>query len=349
MTEQQIYEAMLETFRQETGYEMTEETDLAVRLRAAAGQIMGLYHYADYTLHQAFPQTAEGENLDRHGALRGVERQGATYANGYLQFMVSEAREEDLAIPAGTVCISGDHVAYETWEDAVLPAGAYAVEVAAVAVIPGSGGNAPVGTITSMQSPPEGIESVRNTSAFLGGRDQEEDESYRARILAAYHGLGNGANAAYYQAVTEKVDGVEYVRIVPRINGIGTVGIVLASAGDGMEEAVLEGVAAVMEEYREIGVEVTVLEAENVKVDISAGLLPGEGVTLEEAKVAAEAAVLGCFQGNCIGKCLYLSELTHAMMDTGKLKNVVISAPAEDVAIAESQRPVPGTISMEGV
>lgn len=348
MTETEIYQEMLETFQQETGYEMTVDADLAVRLRAAAAQIMSLYHYADYTYRQAFPQTAEGDSLDLHGALRGVERLGAAKANGYLRFMISEPLDEDLVIPAGTVCVSRNLMSYETGADGVLPAGETAVEVYAYAVEAGSRSNAEANTILIMQAPPDGIERVTNPGAFLGGRDQELDESYRERIMTAYHGLSNGANAAYYKTMAEKVGGVEYVSVVPRIDGIGTVAVVLASSGGSVDLNVLVDVETAMEECRGLGVDVRVLEAENVSVDMVLKLVPVSGVTLEEAKSKAETALAACFQGNRIGKGIYLAELTHAVMDTGVVENVLFSAPTEDVAIGATQRPVPGTVTMEG-
>lgn len=348
MTESEIYQEMLSTFEQETGYEMAADADLAVRLRAAAAQIMSLYHYADYTYRQAFPQTAEGDSLDLHGELRGVSRLGAAKASGYLQFGISAPLEEDLVIPAGTICVSRSLVTYETGEAGILPAGETAVEVYAYAVEAGSQGNAAEDTIVVLQSPPDGIETVTNTGAFSGGRDQEEDESYRGRILSAYNSLANGANAAYYKAMAETVGGVEYVSVVPRIDGVGTVAVVLAASGGSVDLKVLSDVEETLLGCCGLGVDVRVLEAEDVSVELALQLTPMNGVHLEEAKGAAEAALAKCFQGNRIGKSVCLAELTHAVMDTGLISNVIFTAPAEDVVISELQRPVPGTITLEG-
>ena len=348
MTETDIYQKMLETFRQETGYEMAAEADLAVRLRAAAAQIMSLYQYADYTYRQAFPQTAEGDSLELHGALRGVERLGAVKAGGYLRFSVSEALYEDLLIPAGTVCVSRSLRSYATGEDAVLPAGHTGVEVYAYALEGGSDGNTEADTIVMLQSPPDGIQNVTNPGAFLGGRDEEDDESYRQRILSSYRSLANGANAAYYKAMAEQVEGVEYVSVVPRIDGVGTVAVVLAASGGQVPVRVLAAVADAMEACKSLGVDVRVLEAEDVSVNISMTLTPAVGVTLEEAKAKAEAALAACFRGNRIGMPLYLAELTHGVMATGKVNNVMFSAPAGDVTVTATQRLVPGIITVEG-
>lgn len=347
MTEEKIYEEMLETFRQATGYTMTAEADLAVRLRAAAAQIMGLYRYADHTYRQAFPQTAEGENLDLHGALYGVTRLGAEAAVGFLQFSISQPLEEALLIPAGTVCISRSQVSYATVAEGVIPAGKTSAEVYGMALEPGSQGNTARGNIIRMQSPPDGIAGVVNSSDFLGGKDQEDDESYRSRIMDACRGLGNGANVAFYKNLVTQVGGVEYAAIFPCMNGAGTVGVVLAAMEGGVDAQVLADVEATLEAYKEAGVTVSVQAAEDMPVDIVATLYPGEHISTEEAKAKAETALTALFQGNTIGKKIYVAELVHCIMATGGVENVVITSPAADIVTPETARAVLGSVTLE--
>ena len=52
---------MMAAFRQETGMEAAQTSDLAVRLYAVAAQIQALYVQADWVGRQCFPQSAEGE------------------------------------------------------------------------------------------------------------------------------------------------------------------------------------------------------------------------------------------------------------------------------------------------
>ena len=103
----ELYRQMLDVFTEKTGFSMDDSADLAVRLYAAAAQLQTLYIYADWALAQSFPQTAEGEYLDRHAALRGIARKDGEKAHGVLRFRVELAREDDLTIPAGTVRDAG--------------------------------------------------------------------------------------------------------------------------------------------------------------------------------------------------------------------------------------------------
>ena len=71
---EEIYGEMLDCFAQRTGLRPAEGCDLAARLYAVAAQIYAMYVQAQWVERQCFPQTAEGEDLDRHAALRGLER-----------------------------------------------------------------------------------------------------------------------------------------------------------------------------------------------------------------------------------------------------------------------------------
>ena len=107
-------------FQEETGLVPAGDGDLAVRLYAVAAQIYAMYVQAQWVERQCFPQTAEGEDLDRHAALRGLERREAAKAEGSIQFSVDTASATDRPIPAGTVCMTAEQVRFETLEDVVL-------------------------------------------------------------------------------------------------------------------------------------------------------------------------------------------------------------------------------------
>ena len=99
---EEIYQAMLETISERSGFSPAEDCDLAVRLYAAAAQVQALELQADWVLDQSFPQTAQGVYLERHAAMRGLSRTNATRAVGTLRFSAQTAPTADLTIPAGS-------------------------------------------------------------------------------------------------------------------------------------------------------------------------------------------------------------------------------------------------------
>ena len=156
-TAEAIYDEMADQFAQETGMELAGAGEMAVRLRALAAQVYGLYLESAWTRKQCFPQTATGEDLDRHAFLRGVTRLPASRAAGTLRFSVQTAGTADLPIPQGTVCLTAGLVAFATTQDGVLAAGQTQVDLPAQAVEPGPGGNVPAGTVQTMSVAPVGI------------------------------------------------------------------------------------------------------------------------------------------------------------------------------------------------
>lgn len=112
----EIYGDMLAVFADETGVALRGDGDLAVRLYAVAAQVHGLYVQTEWVKRQCFPQTAQGEHLDLHATLRGLERRPAVAAEGVITFAVDAPAQSERPIPKGTVCMTAGQVRFETAE-----------------------------------------------------------------------------------------------------------------------------------------------------------------------------------------------------------------------------------------
>ncbi len=199
-TAEAIYDEMADQFAQETGMELAGAGEMAVRLRALAAQVYGLYLESAWTRKQCFPQTATGEDLDRHAFLRGVTRLPASRAAGTLRFSVQTAGTADLPIPQGTVCLTAGLVAFATTQEGVLAAGQTQVDLPAQAVEPGPGGNVPAGTVQTMSVAPVGIAACTNPAPFTGGRAAEGDEALRE-----YTRRFDGADLERFEVTAEEL------------------------------------------------------------------------------------------------------------------------------------------------
>ena len=225
MTVEELYGQMVDTFQRETGLALAGDGDMAVRLYAVAAQLYALYVQADWVGRQCFPQTAQGDYLDKHAQLRGLERRAATAAVGVLSFETDHPPEADLSIPEGTVCMTAAQVRFETTETGVLKAGQTSAQVRARAVEPGAAGNAAAGTVRAMAVAPVGVSRCTNPEAFSGGLDAEGDESLRERVLETFRRMPNGANAAFYQQEALSFPEVAAATVVARPRGVGTVDV----------------------------------------------------------------------------------------------------------------------------
>lgn len=348
-TAEEIYSDLVQIFTERTGFAMDDSADLAVRLYAAAAEIESLYVYADWALAQSFPQTAAGDYLDRHGTLRGLTRQAAARATGVVRFSVASPLASDLTIPLGTVCLTTGLVRYATTAEASIPAGDSFVDVPAEAEDAGTGGNALAGTVVLMASPPVGVTACTNPAAFTGGTEEETDESFRARILASFARLPNGANRAFYVERALSHAGVAAAQVLPRVNGVGTVGVVIASTAGMPDDALVAEVQEDLEAAREIAVDVTVSPPEAVTVAVTAALTPVSGVSFDEAKTAVAGAVTDYFTGERLGKPVYRAVLGSLIYGTGLVENYDLTAPAQDVAASETALPILGELTLTEV
>lgn len=342
----EIYEEMLSVFAKASGYLPHASCDLSARLYAAAAQIQGLYHEAQWLLEQSFPQTAQGNYLDQHAQLRGLVRGVATCATGTLRFGVPAALESDLTIRAGTVCMTSAGTRFATTEDATLKAGDLYADAPAAALEAGRSGNAAAGTITVMAAMPVGIKGCTNPKAFSGGDDEETDEALRARLLDTYRRLPNGANAAYYEQTALSYPGVAAASAVGRPRGVGTVDLYVATDAGIPDTQLLNEIGRYLQEKREISVDLQVLAPTPAPVNISVSLKSAAGASFSEAKAAAEAALRGAFTGALLGKGVTLAYLGDLLYGLDSVANYRITSPEADVEPSPTVLPTLGTVTI---
>lgn len=346
MTTEEIYALLAEDFQERAGLSGGCSTELSIRFYAVAAQLAALERQCLWVRDQCFPQTATGEQLDHHAALRGLSRREAVSAEGVLRFLTAEPAATDLEIPQGTVCMTGGQVEFVTLEDGTLLKGNTQAYIPAQAVKPGSGGNVEAGTILTMTAPPVGISACTNPAPFTGGRDREEDEALRQRILSACAPAGNGGNAAWYRQAALSVPGVAAARVLPRSRGIGTVDVVIAGESGAPSEELVETVRETLEAQREIGVDVLVRTPETKAVDISALVKLSPGAVFSTVAVQAEAAIRGYFTGALLGQPVLLAKLGALLFAVDGVENERILSPTTDLAADDGVLPVLGSLTL---
>lgn len=346
-TVEEIYEEMLSVFRRETGAEASAASDLSVRLYAVAAQVYGLYAQAEWLARQCFPQTAQGEFLERHAALRGLERREAVQAEGLIRFTVDQPAAADLTIPAGTVCATAGAVRFETGEAAVLPAGETGVTVAAKAVEPGVAGNVPAGSILLMAVPPVGVSRCVNPAAFSGGADAEGEESLRRRVMETYKRMPNGANTAFYEQGALSFDQVAACTVLPRARGRGTVDVVVATQAGLPSAELLEELEGYFQSRREIAVDVEVKAPTAKGVAVKVKVTPEEGADGQKVKAGVETALRAFFSGERLSQDVLVAQLNQLMFSQPGVANCTVTAPASDVAVARGELPQLESLTVE--
>lgn len=345
-TIEEIYQDLLAAFAERAGFVPENGCDLAVRLWAAAAQLQALGIQADWVLNQSFPQTARGQYLDYQGQMRGLVRLPATKAAGTIRFSVTMPPVSDLVIPADTVCMTEQEARFRTTEATVLAAGTLEADAPAEALEGGSRGNAAPGAIRILTACPLAVTACTNLAAFSGGSDEEDDETFRRRILESYQRLPNGANAAWYEQTAMNYGGVAAARAVGRARGIGTVDVYVATEQGIPDEKLLTGLQAELQTKREIAVDVEVKAPEVQSVDVNVGIAAKAGTDFAKAKAAVEQCVSAFFNGKLLGCPVRLAELGSRIYGLENVENYRFSAPTEDVAGGVAVLPVLGILTV---
>lgn len=200
--------------------------------KVVAGAANELFGFADNVQRQKFALTADGQNLDRHGAELGLSRKPAAPAQGGVNIVVADA----FAVVNGAILQRLDGVQYVATA-AVSTGGAGTLSVPVQAVKDGAITNAVAGTPLALIS---GFTDVHGDAAALAtvdpngialGADVEADGAYfnpppgtyRARILFRKRYPPHGGAAHDYVMWGTDVTGFSRIYVERLWNSVGTV------------------------------------------------------------------------------------------------------------------------------
>ena len=337
---EEIYQGLAAEFHAQTGKTAGSSSELAVRFYAVAAQIYSLYVQGEWTRRQCFPQTAQGEDLDKHARLRNVTRRQAARATGTVRFYVNQPQETRTEVPVGTVCMTAAGVRFLTTQTVAVETGATYAEAPVIADEAGAAGNVGANTIVFMALPPVRIVACANPEPLTNGLDQEGDEELRSRVLATYQRLANGANNAFYRQAAMSFDEVAAVTVLPKHQGVGTVGVVPAAQGGMPSDELLKEMQAYFDQVREIACKVTVLAPAEKKVNLELELWAKEDRDFDAVAKAVEQTLKGWFNGERLGQPLLRAQLTSLVFCVDGVANCVFVKPETDLLLDNKTLPV---------
>lgn len=339
----EILSAMEREYENLAAVPAAEASDIGIRLRLLAGEIMSLENSLDFMERQTDPKTAQGEYLELLAAEKGLERRGETKAKGKLLFARSTPLSYDLSIPAGTVCATeGNLWEYVTTEDVRINAGGTEAEAPAEAVVGGKNSNCAAEAVTLLVTAPEGVETVRNKKAFSGGRDPEPDAVLRERLLLANRLIPGCGNRSFYIDAALKFDGISTAGAAHDGSGNITVSV-YGEDGPPSPQLISE-----MQKYfaanQPLNVNVTVQAAEAVAAGVGIRIKAKAGYSLEEAQREVESAIADYFASLRVGDSFFGSKVCSVVMNCSGVDNCLISC--SDVLGEPGNIIVPGTITI---
>lgn len=184
-----------------------------------AGATHLLYGRLDWSFRQLFPDTAEGEFLERWASIWNVPRRVATRASGFASWPAGPST----AIPAGALISRGDGVRYVATRGASVADERIVVPVEADEF--GAPGNAAAGVQLTLTTTIADVSPLGRVlpPGFAGGADDESDEQLLIRLLARIRLPPRGGAAHDYEFWAMAVPGVTRAWAYPLERGPGTV------------------------------------------------------------------------------------------------------------------------------
>lgn len=197
-------------------------------LEAVAGTSHGAHGRLAWIARNAFPHSADDDQLARWAALFGVYRIEAARAEGTVYF----EGVNGTTIPIETSLVRPDGRLYVTLEEATISAGSASTTARAVAG--GLAGNCDGSSLLALASPITGISSSVEVAVagLLGGADQETSLALRTRLAERLATPPNAGGPGSYIAWAKLVAGVTRVWEYGKIPKLGHVTVLFMRDDD---------------------------------------------------------------------------------------------------------------------
>lgn len=319
---------------------------LAVLAKVWAGACHTLHSVLAWLYLQVFPDTAEGEYMERWAAVWNITRLPASAAAGEVLF----TGQDGAVIPAATLL---QHVSsglqYALDDRAVISGGSVPARISAVES--GAAGDLAAGQPLQLLSPIAGVESVAvvRDGGLTGGADAESDDALRARVLERLRQPPRGGSMADYVRWAKEVPGVTRAWCYPMHLGIGTVGVCFVC--DGQEdpfpsEEMVRRVREHIEPLRPVTVkELGVFAPEPLDVTVRLRITPDT----EALRAAVRAEIEDVFaREGAPGGTLYRSHIAEAVSLTPGEQDHELLEPAADVEVPAAYLPRLVQVIFEG-
>lgn len=168
----------------------------------------------DLNYRMSMIHTAEGEFLDNFGDPAGVHRYGSSPSEGTVTFTrLNEEGHENIVIPDGLQVSTDDAISFivdNEGENLVLEDGVTSISCHVLCEQEGAYTNVLPNTITLIMDDLASKLSVTNTDSMTGGRDIEDDDDYRLRILLSPYDVPVGS-LRWYENMSVTLDSVHDV------------------------------------------------------------------------------------------------------------------------------------------
>lgn len=301
------------------------DSDFAIRANATGAAIEGLYQHQQWIVRQMFPDTADGDYLERHASQRSIYRKAASIATGIVRMTGVVGS----AVPIGTEGKLNNGTAFMTTVSALIGAGGI-VDIPAKAIVAGLGGNQIAGTTITLSAAPASVQSQASIVSMTGGTDVEKDADLLARLLIKIRLPPAGGAVHDYAAWALEVPGVTDAYIYPQRRAANSVDVVIEVAGGLPSVQMIDDVYAYIESVRPVCANVLVMAPQLLVVDIAA-VLTLSGTTQALATAQINSVLQAYFATLHVGDVVRKVKIESLITSIAGVIDVNLTSPATNV------------------
>lgn len=346
---------------------LTVGSVLRAIVEAVAGMGLWLQAQIAYVLTITRAATSNGPDLDSFCGDFGLPRIGAVAAVGILTFSRFSTVGSAVVLPnAPEQSADGTQNFFVTidstnsaWNPAaggyLMIPGTASVNVPAVAVAPGAGGNVLANTITVITQPIPGVDTVTNSAAFTNGLDAELDPAYRARFVLFINSLSKAIKAAIQFAVASVQQGI-FMTLAENFayNGSYQPGYFYAVIDDGSgapPDSLVTRVGQAIEAVRgftiQYGVFKTIVLTANVNMQIDAATGYDPNAVAANVSLALTNFINGLGLGNSL-PYTQLAAIAYGIPGVVNVLNVTLNSSLSDLDANNQHTIRVGTVTVSG-
>lgn len=335
-TKNDMLQDYIDEYKSITGKEILLASAAPERLilNACALRVYQAFRYIDKMGKMNLTKYSEDGFLDNLGVLKNAERAKAKAATTVIRFNLSEPRITTTPIPLGTRVTGSMNLYFATTEYKEIPIGSLYVDVNAECLTVGKLGNdykaGQIDSLVDISSCPY-VKNAVNISTSVGGRDLEDNESFRESIYmapAAYSVAG--PSDAYKVRVKQCIDNIGDVRVESPEKGVVDIRF-LMSDGSIPSAELIETVSQSISDkgVRPLTdkVQVSAPDIVNYNINLTYYINKSDANIAVDIQEAVSNAVNAYIRWQkSIGKDINPDKLNMLIMNAGA-KRVVISAP----------------------
>lgn len=309
----------------------------------------------------------------------GFKRPAAVKSSGIISFSRPNADKGDVLIPVGTIVktqktSAGNAVSFEVISQVTMTG--LAINASVRAVLAGPSGNVNPNTITVIESSlSDSSVVVTNAQSLSGGKSAENDAEYRLTIKRLLETL-KGATIQAIESKAASVAGVVFVKAIETIQyvkewdigldqGVGEyfriprAKVYVADANGNASSLLIETVKNAITSVRAAGVRVDVHGAIPVNLNWQAELTlnasgPNHAILSEDLSMIKDE-MTKYIQDRAVGESFYRTLANNYILSkfgpagTNDITSFTTAAPSADVAVAENQKLLVGTVTINGI